>query len=686
MAPETLGLPFLPRPWKFVPRPGRYRPDTETLQKIFEPAGLRADLQNSNEVPPAWLLGSPEKSFAETARKSLAELLAGISDPRIREQAYALEVAESGAAACAGGPAGLFYAAVTLLHLIGPDRSLPGVSLQDRPALPYRAVLLDVSRGRVPRLSALQDFVDLIAILKFNQLTFNIEHTFACPQHPEIGQGHDPITPEEMKELVDYAEQRHVDVIPFQQSFGHLHYLLEVPAYQHLAYDPEKRWSLDPRAPESYDLLRDLYRSQLAVTRSKFFHVGCDEPFDLIKRFDSARFSGRSLGQVVRDHLLKLHQIITGQGKTMMAWADPVIAHPEILPDLPDDLVLLHWMYGTGNLEGPEHYRPSLEILANSKRPFYVCTATWSFMKIFPDLAVMKKNHDSFVPEAKTAGAQGLMATIWGDMGHMNLPGLEPYPLAYAARHGWEDRTQQDRDFDRALAWTVYRDPSGSSAELSTTLDQVNSLLHGPAGMAGVGFLLLFSEPLTAGVLSPEVADLEQCASDLAAAAWKAQLALTRLETGRAMRRSWWRDAYLAADQMEVLAKKLELIALLKTQWDSTRELVAKENSPETMAQALALARDAATGCEEIAMRIAQVFMRLEHRWLMSSKPSDLAVNQERYRKLTEAWLARAQEFSAYAEDLANAKPLPPLLQILLRSPSAYAFNPLQEMGLLGLI
>ncbi|MCX6835466.1 MAG: pyridoxal-phosphate dependent enzyme, partial [candidate division Zixibacteria bacterium] len=44
---------------------------------------------------------------------------------------------------------------------------------------------------------------------------------------------------------------------------------------------------------------------------------------------------------------------------------------PEIIADLPEDLVLCHWMYGSANLEGPEHYRPSLELLANSRRPFY---------------------------------------------------------------------------------------------------------------------------------------------------------------------------------------------------------------------------------------------------------------------------------------------------------------------------
>jgi hypothetical protein len=641
--------------------------DQTALLAPLKNAGIRVQASLETKGPCALIIGRPEISDLTRTGRSLARLQETIGDPAIKEQACVIEVLENAALLMAGGEPGLFYAVLTLAGLVS-EGSLPCVSIQDRPALRSRAVLLDISRGRVPTLSALKELTDLIATLKYNQLTFNIEHAMACPSRPEIGAGRGALSPAELKELDDYAFERCVEVVPFQQSLGHLRGIVSLPEHRGLAYDPDLLWSLDPAKPGTYELLADLYDTQISVTRSSLFHAGCDEPFDIMKKFDPSRFSGRSLGAVVRDHLIRLHGMLKDRGRTMMAWADAVVAHPEIIPDLPRDLALCHWLYGSGNLEGPEHYRPGLETIASSGLPFYACTCSWSLMKIFPDLAVMRANHNAFIPLSKQMGAQGMMLTIWGDMGHMNLTGLETYPLAYGARHAWEDAPDPGADVGPAYAWTVFRDQSGAAAELALTLDRVNEVLKGPAGMAGIGFLLLFAEPLDKNILATNVPPLgfANFGSELISLADKAKSILATMENESCSRRSLWLDHYLPVKQLEILGRKIRLIGML----DNSQEAVAS----------------AAKECDEISSSVAECFQILESRWLVENREADLEINRSRYRKLIAAWRARAEQFISWAEKIKRGEKAPSLDRIILTQPSGYSFNPLQEMGLIGLL
>ncbi|HUT54211.1 MAG TPA: family 20 glycosylhydrolase [bacterium] len=678
---------ILPAPFFAEARPGSvpvprdapvkltgYARDPAALLGPLAAAGLAVSPAVEPAGPRALIIGRPKISALTRLGRALNDLLTAISDARVREQAYVIEAGDGAAAVMAGGEPGLFYGALTLAGLVS-EGALPCVRIQDRPALPSRAVLLDISRGRVPRLSALKEFTDLIVALKYNQLLFNIEHVMDCPARPEIGAGRGALVPSELKELDNYAHDRCVEIIPFQQSLGHLRGIVSLPEYRGLAYDSELLWSLDPAKAGTYELLADLYDTQISATRSSLFHAGCDEPFDIMKKHDPARFGGRTLGAVVRDHLIRLHGMIQDRGRTMMAWADAVVAHPEIIPDLPQDLVLCHWLYGSGNLEDPDHYRPGLEAIASAGLPFYACTSSWSLMKIFPDLAVMRANHESFIPLAKKMGAEGIMLTIWGDMGHMNLTGLETYPLACAARHAWEDSPDPAADIGRAYAGTVFRDRDGLAAGLALTLDRVNSILKGPAGMAGVGFLLFFAEPLSTAFSDATVKDYSAAAAELKEVIRKARDILAQLEERDTPRRRLWLDHHLAALQIELLARKLSLAAFLKSGWPAG----AGESASRFM-------EDAAARCRDAAQLVCGCLALLESRWLAQNRESDLEVNRTRYRRLISAWLARAVEFRRYAEKIRGGENPPPLDSVLLTPPSGYSFNPLLEMGLIGLL
>jgi len=161
--------------------------------------------------------GQPSRGLIDRATAAWVRLLADAPQESY-PQAFCMVNDESGIILRSGGPAGLLYALLFLAETW--DGGLEAGTVADWPEIPNRCVLLDISRARVPRLSFLREFVDLIASLRFNQLTFNLEHVLLPP-------GMDPmedevITTAELAALNSHCRDRGVEYIPFQQSLGHL--------------------------------------------------------------------------------------------------------------------------------------------------------------------------------------------------------------------------------------------------------------------------------------------------------------------------------------------------------------------------------------------------------------------------------------------------------------------------------
>src|SRR6185437_16241030 len=101
--------------------------------------------------------------------------------------------------------------------------------------LSWRGVMLDISRGKVPTLKTLFHLVDEISTYKINMLQLYTEDTFCSRRHPRIGQGSGALSAEDIVALDLYCRERHIELVPCLQSFGHMRKILELPDYAHLA-------------------------------------------------------------------------------------------------------------------------------------------------------------------------------------------------------------------------------------------------------------------------------------------------------------------------------------------------------------------------------------------------------------------------------------------------------------------
>lgn len=319
------------------------------------------------------------------------------------------------------------------------DGALECVVIRDWPDLAARGFMLDISRSKVPTMETLRELIELMGLLKLNQLQLYTEHTFAYKGHEEVWRNASPITPEELRELDDLCRSRAVELVANQNSFGHLKPWLSLPAYRHLAEapdgfeDPWGNWrdypySLAPVEPATIPFLDDLYSQLLPNLRSEKFNVGCDETFDLGQGRSKELCLERGKGAVYADYLLKIHELVRKHGKQMQFWADIVQQHPETIAELPKDMTAIEWGY-----EADHPFDERCRRLSEAGLPFYVAPGTSSWNGMTGRWGVARENIASALAAARKYGAAGMLLTEWGNFGY-----LQPFvtmlaPLAYAA-------------------------------------------------------------------------------------------------------------------------------------------------------------------------------------------------------------------------------------------------------------
>ncbi len=463
--------------------------------------------------------------------------------------------------------AGLFYGMQTLAQLLAAhshagvvERGFPACNIRDWPDLPVRGVMLDISRDKVPSMATLFDLVDLLASWKLNQLQLYTEHTFAYTAHDEVWKDASPMTAGEVRELDAYCRERHVELVPNQNSFGHMERWLNHPAYLHLAEAPDGAmtpwnffhkgpFSLCPTDSKTMAFLRGLFDELLPNFTSKLFNIGGDETFDVGQgrsKAEAERVGGPS--RVYLNFLRHLHAEVRSRGLTMMFWGDIVLQHPELIAELPRDLIAMQWGY-----EADHPFDRDAARFAAAGVPFYVCpgTSTWNALAGRADNAL--GNLASAADAGRKHGAIGYLITDWGDNGHLQYLPASYLGFAAGAAFSWCRDSNQDFDAASELSRHAFDDPSGEMGLVALELGNVYRLARKAAGNSSVLFAFLVpppNDPAPHAGVTIENLDAVDAAIDAT---------LARLDRHRSTRS----DAQLIVDEFRNAGRLMKLCTLL---------------------------------------------------------------------------------------------------------------------------
>ncbi len=514
MSPLNLGI--LPIPQQVVEDEGTFRltPETQIVllpesgseewfsawslkQEIAEATGLDlaivkpARLHRSDNI--IVLSDNPIEAAACLGAPLPDEAIAGRGD-----QAYYVLISPQRIIAGGNSAVAVHHAVQTLRQIVRlSGATWPACQIHDWPVILYRGVMLDVSRGKVPTLETLFDIVDHLALFKMNVLQLYTEHTFDFPTHPRIGLGTDPLTTEDMLLLDDYARQRHVVLQPNLNSFGHARHLLSLPEYAHLS-ETAVPWTLTPVDEGTYHLLEDLYDDMLPAFDSRTLNAGCDETWDLGKGRSADAANEMGVGRLYLQHLLRLYEMARERGYRIQFWGDILLNHPELVSELPEDVILLDWHY-----EAEDEY-PSVNLFADHGRTFWVCPGTSSWNTLFPRIENSNANIRNLVQAGAERGAEGLLNTDWGDHGHYQPLGQSWYGYAFGAAQGWSGGQTEDGAFDTRFGPLWFGAPGAQVVSAIRAMGRLNTLPGMPRPNASNSIYMLLDDPL-AGDLADQV-------------------------------------------------------------------------------------------------------------------------------------------------------------------------------------
>ena len=318
----------------------------------------------------------------------------------------------------------------------------------------------------------------MLSSLKINQLQLYTEHTFAYLNHPVVWEKASPVTGEEVLDLDALCQSHFIELVPNQNSFGHMHRWLEHPEYAALgevlgAFTAPwggvmQPFSLCPEDPASLALVDSLYDELLPHFNSRMVNVGCDETFDLGRGRSKDVCEKRGTGRVYLDYLLKIYRSLKRRGFTMQFWGDIILQSPELVKELPADLIALSWGY-----EADHPFESQGAQFAQAGVPFYVCpgTSAWGTIAGRTDNAL--GNLRNAAENGLKHGACGYLITDWGDSGHWQVLPVSYLGFAAGAADSWCVSANRDAEIARLTSRFMFQDDTGAAGKLAFELGNV---------------------------------------------------------------------------------------------------------------------------------------------------------------------------------------------------------------------
>lgn len=346
-----------------------------------------------------------------------------------------------------GKPSGIFRAVSSLKQILREyGGEIPYCEIKDAPDFEKRGYMLDISRGRMPKVQYIKRLIDILADLKYNEFQLYMESfVFKYKAYPKYTADFDCLTPEDVEELDRYCKDRFIDLVPNQNGFGHMAKWLAEEEFKHLDVSggTENTGTINPLLSETFEFMDKLYESLLPHFSSEYVNIGLDEARGLGRYAleDICNEMGRE--NVFMDWLNKLaDHLRTKYNKKVQFWSDMVCNYPESFKRVPEGAIALNWGYDlTQNVFMDEQSRD----LDENGIEHYVCPGnnTWMSYTGRFDLAKFNLQHCGEV--GRRRHAKGYLVTDWGTHDtHTQFPVWSLLSTALGAQYSWNVGEEQN--------------------------------------------------------------------------------------------------------------------------------------------------------------------------------------------------------------------------------------------------
>ena len=603
-------------------------------------------------IAPAGTLGAMRVTLARlgtpAAQRALTSARAAW-DSAMTAEGYVL-VADSGRVTIVGASdAGVFYGVQTLKQLIaggGAGATLHGAVIRDWPALRWRGVQDDVSRGPVPTLDYQRRQIRTIAAFKLNVFSLYFEHTLAYASDPLIAPPGGALTPEDVRALVAYAAQYHVTIVPEQEAFGHLHHVLKHERYAGLGETPHGH-VLAPGDSGSLPLITSWFATIDSLFPGPFVHIGADETFELGRGRTKPLVDSLGLGPVYLDFLARIATALHPAGRRLLFWGDVAVTSPDQVKSLPHDLVAVAWNYWSR-----DGFDPLLKPFLDAGLETWVAPGVNGWNRVFPDYATALPNIQGFIAAGQRLGSTGALNTSWDDDGEALF---EPnwYGVLFGAAASWQPGTADAAEFQRRFGAVFCGDTTGAVDQAERRLLSAHALLDS-VGLGGATDDLFWLDPWSprgqtaAAVMRAVAPRLRSLAEDAIELVARARPRATRnLETLDAIE--------LGARKIDFVGMKFEFADEVARLYALARDPVPPATPPDYLVEITSMngrlqdLRDGYTLLRDL----------YEQAWRRENRPYWLGNVLARYDVATRLWVGRIDRFNDVLAQWWTTKQLP---------------------------
>jgi hypothetical protein len=200
--------------------------------------------------------------------------------------------------------------------------------------------------------------------------------------------------------------------------------------------------------------------------------------------------AARGAGRVYIDFLHKIRREVRSRDHTMQFWGDIIVTYPDLVAELPRDILALEWGY-----EADHPFDEHGDVFGRSGIPFYVCPGTSSWNSVGGRTANALANQRSAAANGLKHGATGYLNTDWGDNGHWQPLPVSFLPLAYGAALSWFYDGNRDLDLPAAVSRFAFRDTNEIMGRLAYELGNVDQEADMRLHNATILFTLLQTRP-----------------------------------------------------------------------------------------------------------------------------------------------------------------------------------------------
>lgn len=270
-------------------------------------------------------------------------------------------------------------------------------------------------RSQVMTMPALKSFAKELSEFGINTIIMEWEATFPYQKNATLCNKY-AYTVDEVVSFIKYCSTIGIDVIPLQNCFGHVEYILSHDRYSHLREDPKEVSQVCPmKEDECIKVFTGIFKEMAAMHPSKYFHIGGDETYLLGScKLCAEKSAKEGKSKLFVDYVKAMCKIANDLGKIPVLWADIILKYPEAVAELPKNAIFVDWNYGWG-----KNHFGDIDKLYKAGVTFWGAPT----IRSHPDNLYLVQwdkhfnNQKVFIPYSRENNYKGIVMTSWSNGG-----------------------------------------------------------------------------------------------------------------------------------------------------------------------------------------------------------------------------------------------------------------------------